>query len=82
MTESISTRTLAIVVALSAFIGLTSTVAHGQVFVESFDGQPGSPETFVSADWDIAIFTRDAYTWYKPKVGILADHGPNCGSIL
>lgn len=46
-------------------------------FLETFDGDPSSPETFKSPRWDISVHTRNLETLYSLEP-MDAAHGPGC----
>lgn len=51
-----------------------------RVFLETFDGNPASPEAFAPDDWDLKLgmnFIRESGGNPEP---MMADHGPDCGA--
>jgi hypothetical protein len=46
-------------------------------FIESFDGQPTTPQPWRPADWDVTVHSRDRETWYALD-SMTAAHGPGC----
>lgn len=47
------------------------------VFIETFDGDPDSPEAWTDENWDITIHQRDQDRMYE-MFSMPAQHGPNC----
>ena len=47
------------------------------VFLETFDGDPASPEAWTDEHWDLTIHQRDQDRLYE-MYEMPAHHGPNC----
>lgn len=50
---------------------------RGDIFVETFDGDPGAPSVWTDPDWDLTIHQRDQDRLYE-MLPMAADHGPGC----
>lgn len=48
-------------------------------FVETFDGQPASPQPWRPANWDVTVHSRDVGTWAQLEP-THAMHGSDCGA--
>jgi hypothetical protein len=78
---------LTIVVLSTAFshAHLAARPAHaeskliGQTFLETFDGQPESPDAWLPDDWDVTIHSRNRDTHYALEP-MDAMHGPDCSA--
>ena len=70
---------IAIGLALLGAVGLTSAMAtfSGSPPVETFDGNPATPQAFLDAEWDVQVHTRDRGTWFTLEA-INAQHGADC----
>lgn len=55
----------------------TSTPLPVNSFLETFDGDPASPQPWPPVDWDVTVHSRDRETWFALEE-IPAAHGPNC----
>lgn len=57
----------------------TPTLAYGHpgTFLDTFDGNPATPQPFFSSEWDVSVHSRDLGTWYQLD-SMLAAHSPNC----
>lgn len=61
----------------TAPVTLPPPVAAPGTFVETFDGNPTSPQAWHPEYWDIQYHSRDIGTWVTPPP-VDAHHGPNC----
>lgn len=61
----------------TAALALNALLAGG--FLETWDGQPSSPQPWKPADWDVTIFDNDAGTPHQLEV-MDAHHGTDCAS--
>jgi hypothetical protein len=59
----------------TAGVGVVPSAAVAGVFVEGFDGAPGSPLAWSSPNWDVTVHDRDAQVSLTP---MQAQHGSNC----
>jgi hypothetical protein len=56
-------------------------IAKQNIFNETFEGTPASPQPWHPAHWDITVHSRDVSTWTSLEP-MKAHHGPNCEAPL
>lgn len=73
-------------ISMLSFLGIISiNRSYAASFLDTFDGSPTNPQPFgshpASANWDIAVQSRDTSTWQTLEA-MDAHHGADCGPPL